>query len=246
MSQKRKFAGIILAAGKGTRMGGDLPKVLHEIKGRPMISHVIDAARKSECSDLIVVVGYKAELVEETVSANYKVSFAFQAEQLGTGHAVKCALPYLKKDISDVLILFGDVPLISHGTLLSLINRHIQENNDITMLTAILEDPKGYGRIVTCSNGNFVRIVEEKDADHVEKAIKEINTGICCVSKDFLEDALGRIGRDNAQNEFYFTDIIEIGNEDNRRIGRYPSDDPLETSGVNTREQLNDLETYLN
>lgn len=242
MFNMRKFASIILAAGKGTRMGGDLPKVLHSINGRPMIHLVIETALNAVGKDIIVVVGYAADKVEKEVSSRYEVVFANQTEQLGTGHAVKCSLPYLGESVTDVVILFGDVPLIRQGTIKSLISRHIDTRSDITMLTAILDNPEGYGRIVTCDQGNFLKIVEEKDADHSLKRINEVNTGICCVSKSFLEHAIQKIGRNNAQNEFYFTDIIEIGNAEGRRIERFNSIDSFEAFGVNTPEQLCFLE----
>lgn len=245
MKSTRKFASIILAAGKGTRMGGDLPKVLHGINGRPMIHLVIEAAKRSVGDDVVVVVGYKSEMVEKEVGSQYSVVFAHQTEQLGTGHAVKCALPYIDKSITDVVILFGDVPLISQNTISSLIHQHLEDRCDITMLTANLEDPNGYGRIVTCDLGNFLKIVEEKDADHLLKKIKEVNTGICSVSIDFLKDMIQKIGRSNTQNEFYFTDIIEIGNAEGRKVGRYTAVDSSETLGVNTREQLLLLEQHI-
>lgn len=245
MKTTRKFASIILAAGKGTRMGGDLPKVLHLINGRPMIHLVIEAAKRSVGDDVVVVVGYKSEMVEKEVKSQHQVIFAIQAEQLGTGHAVKCALPYIDKSITDVVILFGDVPLISQKTISSLIHQHTEGGCDITMLTATLEDPNGYGRIVTCDQGKFLKIVEEKDADQLLKKIKEVNTGICCVSVEFLGDVIRKIGQSNTQNEFYFTDIIEIGNAEGRKIGRYTAADPVETLGVNTLEQLSSLEQHV-
>jgi len=244
MNSNRKFASIILAAGKGTRMGGDLPKVLHRINGRPMIHFVIECAERCVGNEIIVVVGYKSETVEREISADYEVSFAHQLEQLGTGHAVKCALPYINKTVTDIVILFGDIPLISQKTIKSLIDCHVEYGYDITMLTATLDDPKGYGRIVTCDSGRFLKIVEEKDADGTHKKIKEVNTGICCVSKEFLEKTIQMIGRNNAQNEFYFTDIIEIGNIEGYKIGRYTVADHVETLGVNTIEQLLFLEQY--
>lgn len=244
MKNKKKFASIILAAGKGTRMGGDLPKVLHAVNGRPMIHLVIEAAKNAVGDEIVVVVGYQSEKVKNAVASKYDVVFADQIEQLGTGHAVKCALPYIDKNITDVVILFGDVPLISCSTIQSLIKRHIDECCDITMLTSIIDNPEGYGRIVTCDQGVFLKIVEEKDADHVHKKIKEVNTGICCVSTGFLEHAIKKIGRNNSQNEFYFTDIIEIGHTEGRIIGRFNAPDPAEAFGVNTVEQLNFIEQH--
>lgn len=245
MYKERNLASVILAAGKGTRMGGDLPKVLFKIKGRPMINHVIDSARKAAGDYIVVVVGYKADKVRSALESESGLLYAFQEEQLGTGHAVKCALPYLKENITDVIILFGDVPLIKESTISNMVNQHIVSGSDITILTAVLDEPQGYGRIVTCSNGCFLKIVEEKDADNELRAINEVNTGICCVSKKFLEGAVQKIYRNNAQNEFYFTDIIEIGNSDKRRIGRYIAEDSLEVTGVNTLGQLDYLESLV-
>jgi UDP-N-acetylglucosamine diphosphorylase/glucosamine-1-phosphate N-acetyltransferase len=245
MFRKTIFASIILAAGKGTRMGGDLPKVLYKVNGKPMIKHVIEASRNVAGDDIVVVVGYKAEAVMKELETEKGLVFALQNEQLGTGHAVKCAIPYIDEKITDVLILFGDVPLIKEKTILSLLDKHKSDGNDITILSAVLDNPHGYGRIVTCSNGNFLRIVEEKDADMNTRTIKEINTGICCVSLEFLSCAIDRIGRNNAQNEFYFTDIIEIGNSEKRKISRYTVDNPLEVTGINTIDQLHALESNI-
>lgn len=245
MNKERNFASVILAAGKGTRMGGDLPKVLFKVKGRPMINHVIDSARKAAGGCIVVVVGYKADNVRLALESESGLLYAFQEEQLGTGDAVKCALPYLDEKVTDVIILFGDVPLIKERTISNLLNQHMISGNDITILTAVFDEPHGYGRIVTCRNGCFLKIVEEKDADDELRAINEVNTGICCVSKKFLEEAIQKIDRNNAQNEFYFTDIIEIGNSEKRRIGKYIAEDSLEVTGINTIDQLDYLESLV-
>lgn len=242
MDSFRKIVTIILAGGKGTRMGGDLPKVLYTINGRPMINMVIETAINSVGGDIVVVVGYKADMVKNEVSSEFSVDFAIQKAQLGTADAVKCALPSIDESFTDAVILFGDVPLISAHTISNLVQKHFDRGNDITILTAELDDPKGYGRIVTCEQGNFLKIVEEKDADQEHRQIREVNTGICCVSLDFLRNAIWRIGSNNAQKEYYFTDIIEIGNSDGRRIGRVTAHDPFETLGVNTPEHLRHLE----
>ena len=237
-SPNNKIAIIILAAGLGTRMNSDKAKVLHGICGKPMILHVVDASKKAAGSNVIVVVGYQAEKVKKVVSREYEVKFALQTEQLGTGHAVIQALPYLGEAPTDVIVLCGDVPLISAETLKKVVRLHRQKNWDVTIIGVKLENPAGYGRLILENNQGVSKIVEEKDATDLQKKIKIINTGIYCIKKDFLFEALPEIRSDNAQKEYYFTDIIEIANGKNKHAGVLIADCPEEVMGINTCQEL--------
>lgn len=236
------FGIIIMAAGKGTRMKSDKAKVLHTLSGRPMINHVVDTASMSGVRDIVVVVGHQAENVKNIVSAEFKVKFALQKEQKGTGHAVQCALPHLSEHTQHVLILSGDVPLIRHSTIKALVDHHVMHQNEVTVLGVYLENPFGYGRLVTNESGGVKKIVEESDADDAEKTIKNVNSGIYCVKKDFLAYALSGVTPDNNQNEMYLTDIIEIASRTYKKIGLKICDDQIEVMGVNTLQDLLNIE----
>ena len=232
------LAVIILAAGKGTRMNSDQAKVLHEVAGQPMILYVVDAAIRIAGSEVIVVVGTQGETVQSVVTArDNHIRFAWQKDQLGTGHAVLSALPVLPDHIEHVVILCGDVPLIQADTLNAFMETHCNSGHDITVLAAYMENPKGYGRLIT-ENGHVRRIVEESDASSQEKRICHINTGIYCVNRNLLENALSQINPDNAQNEMYLTDIVGIAAKDNCRIGMFTCSDNTEMLGINTPEDL--------
>jgi len=237
---------IILAAGKGTRMKSDKAKVLHEIMGRPMISFVVETATGVAGSNVILVIGHQADKVKALVDAeDTDITCAIQKEQLGTGHAVLSALPHLPENIQEVIILCGDVPLLSATTIQSLRDDHIQAARDISLLAVTVDKPTGYGRIIMDHDRNLVGIVEEADASAMQKEIKLINSGIYCVSRDYLADALARIKPDNAQGEFYLTDIIAIGYQGGKRVGVMVSADADETIGVNTIEDLQAAETIM-
>jgi UDP-N-acetylglucosamine diphosphorylase/glucosamine-1-phosphate N-acetyltransferase len=229
---------IILAAGMGTRMKSDKAKVLHTICNKPMINYVVETAVKIAGRDVIAVVGHQADMVRQIVSKDTEVKYAHQKEQLGTGHATMCAIAQIPENIKDVIVLCGDVPNLSSETILNLIDRHKNENNDATVLAVEIEDPHGYGRIIVDGKEKFVKIVEESDANEYEKTIKVINSGIYCVDKIFLENSLTKIKNNNAQNEYYLTDIIEIGNTENKKIGLFVSEDYNEVIGVNSHDDL--------
>ncbi len=235
-----KLKAVILAAGKGTRMKSDLPKVLHEINGRTMVEYVIDAAREAGAEEICLVVGHKAELVKERIGSG--VTYVLQEEQLGTGHAVKCALDFIGTE-GDTMILCGDTPVITGRTLKELLAYHRLYELKATVLSTILEDATGYGRIVRDASGNFQRIVEQKDATPEEQAIREINSGMYVFRSADLSDSLMQIRNDNAQKEYYLTDTIEIIHNqshsgDGIAVGAMATERADETRGVNTTEQL--------
>jgi bifunctional UDP-N-acetylglucosamine pyrophosphorylase/glucosamine-1-phosphate N-acetyltransferase/UDP-N-acetylglucosamine pyrophosphorylase len=240
-----KIAVVILAAGLGKRMKSPKAKVLHEVLGKPMVVHVVEAARQVAGDAVVVVVGNQAEEVRREVSRCGKSLFALQEKQLGTGHAVMCGLPLLPADCGSVVILCGDVPLVRVGTLRKLIDAHSAEARDATVLVVELEKPYGYGRVLLNSQGGVRGIVEEADATEAERAIKIINTGIYCIKRGFLEATLPKLGRENAQGEFYLTDIIRLGYEQGQRIGVACGDDPDEILGVNTPQDLARVEDIL-
>lgn len=241
----RNTAIIILAAGKGTRMKSQTAKVLHEISGRPMIRFVVDTAVQIAGKDVIIVVGTQAELVKSVVSAHNEVRFVYQEKQLGTGHAVLCALPHLNEPIENAVILCGDVPLIKPDTLMMLINAHVAEGNAITVLATHMDNPFGYGRLVNDSFGNVCRIVEEADATIEEKAINQINTGIYCVRRKILGNLLLMIKTENVQNEMYLTDIVGLAVAAGERVGIVSCPDSREIIGINTQKDLEQVETIL-
>ena len=238
-----KAAFIVLAAGLGTRMKSDKAKVLHEINGIPMIIRIIETIKNINDQNIVVVVGYQAEKVKLIISENYDVSFAMQDRQLGTGHAVMSAIPYIKNNIEKIVILCGDVPLIKTETLKQLIKDHIRLNCDMTIISVEIKEPKGYGRIVLDGKNLVSKIVEEADADENEKTINTINSGIYCIQKEFLLNSINKIQPSNAQGEFYFTDIIDIGYKEKRKIETIQiGKDPNEFMGVNSCEELEKAE----
>lgn len=230
---------VILAAGKGTRMRSSLPKVLHPVANTPMVQHVINAAKAVNADNINLIYGHGADVLKSTISDS-ELHWVEQAEQLGTGHAVIQSLPHLPDD-HNVLILYGDVPLIKPSTLERLLNT--QPENGIGLLTVVLDDPTGYGRIVR-ESGNVVGICEHKDAagNDALLAIQEVNTGIMAVNAELLKTWLGRINNDNAQQEYYLTDIIALANEDGAPIVAAHPDSAVEVEGANDRVQLANLE----
>ncbi len=232
-----RIATIILAAGKGTRMKSDLAKVLHPVCGEPMVYYSIDLARKIGSTMIALVVGHQAEVIQEKMKGDDLV-YVMQKEQLGTGHAVLQAKKAFRDFKGDVLILCGDVPLLSQKTIEALIHNHRENNAVVTVLTTLLDDPSGYGRVVKDRGGRIIKIVEHKDATDEEKQIREINSGIYCVDCSFLFDAVSRIRNENAQGEYYLTDIIEIGKKENHSVMSFITHDSIEVMGINTIQEL--------
>ncbi|WP_043319875.1 bifunctional UDP-N-acetylglucosamine diphosphorylase/glucosamine-1-phosphate N-acetyltransferase GlmU [Microbulbifer sp. HZ11] len=231
---------VILAAGKGTRMRSDLPKVLHPIGGVPMLGRVINAAKGLGDVSITVVIGHGAELVRERF-ADSGVQFVEQTEQLGTGHAVAQAIPNFREGAT-VLVLYGDVPLVKTATLQDLLQA---SENGPALLSVVMDDPKGYGRIVRDSLNAVQAIVEEKDADNAIRTIREINTGILAAPGNLLAQWLPELSNDNAQGEYYLTDVIARSVSENIAITGVIADDPFEVAGVNSRAQQAELERAL-
>jgi len=235
---KNKIAVIILAAGMGTRMKSDKAKVLHEITDRPMIIYVVEAARKVAGDNVIVVIGHQGPKVRQSLSGTGDLIFAHQDQQLGTAHAVLCALPYIPAQCEEVVILCGDVPLIQSETIINLVEDHLDNARDISLLAVELDNPHGYGRVVLDNNRSVTAIIEEADATAEQKTIRLINTGIYCINKRFLQEALPKIKSDNAQGELYLTDVMAIGYRDQKRIGVQIGTDFQQILGVNTCRDL--------
>jgi len=229
---------VILAAGQGTRMHSDRPKVLQPLAGRPLLAHVLDTARALAPHALHVVYGHGGEQVPSELHAN-DVTWVSQSEQLGTGHAVAQALPGIA-DEEQVLVLYGDVPLTAPETLLDLLAA--AGSSRLALLTVELTEPTGYGRIVRGEAGTVLRIVEEKDAEASERLIREVNTGILAAPAARLRDWLGRIGNDNSQGEYYLTDIVGLAVADGLEVVARQASSETEVLGVNTRRQLARLE----
>ncbi|MEU4517284.1 bifunctional UDP-N-acetylglucosamine diphosphorylase/glucosamine-1-phosphate N-acetyltransferase GlmU [Amycolatopsis sp. NPDC024027] len=243
---------LILAAGEGTRMRSSTPKVLHPIAGRPLVEHAVRAAAGLNPEHLVVVVGHGREAVGERLAAvgdalGRTVGTAVQAEQKGTGHAVSCALATLPADVTGtVLVSYGDVPLLDTATLGALLDEHTEAKNAVTVLTSVVADPAGYGRIVRDSAGKVTGIVEHKDATPEQAEITEINSGVYAFDAAVLRDGLSRLSTDNAQGELYLTDVLGIANGDGLHVGALVVDDPWLTEGVNDRVQLSVLGAELN
>jgi len=227
---------IILAAGKGTRMKSDLPKVLHKVAGISMLEHVFRSVGAIQPEKTVTVVGHKAELVEQVLAG--QTDFVTQSEQLGTGHAVMMAEPILQNRTGHTLVIAGDTPLITGESLKNLLDFHINHKNVATILTAEAADPFGYGRIVRNDNAEVLRIVEQKDATDFEKQIKEINTGTYVFDNERLFEALKNINTNNAQGEYYITDVIGIFRNAGEKVGAYTLKDFDESLGVNDRIAL--------
>ncbi|SEC74391.1 UDP-N-acetylglucosamine pyrophosphorylase /glucosamine-1-phosphate N-acetyltransferase [Pseudomonas saponiphila] len=230
---------VILAAGQGTRMRSALPKVLHPIAGNSMLGHVIHSARQLDPQRIHVVIGHGADAVRERLAAD-DLNFVLQDKQLGTGHAVAQAVPFITADT--VLILYGDVPLIEVETLQRLLKQAGPEQ--LGLLTVELDDPTGYGRIVRDASGKVTAIVEQKDADEAQRAITEGNTGILAVPGKRLGDWTGRLSNNNAQGEYYLTDVIAMAVSDGLIVATEQPDDAMEVQGANDRKQLAELERH--
>ena len=231
-----KTAAIVLAAGAGTRMKSDKPKVAHEVLGKPLVNWVLDAAEEAGIERLVTVVGHKREQVIPLVEDRAEI--VVQEEQRGTAHAVLSCSDALADFEGSLLVLSGDCPLITSETMKALID--MRESNDaaVVVLTMEMADPTGYGRIIREADGSVARIVEQKDASPEEAAVTECNSGFYCFDAKALFEALGQVGSDNAQGEFYLTDVLEISRNAGRAVLALPAKDPNECLGINTREQL--------
>ncbi len=236
---------VVLAAGKGTRMKSDMAKVLHPLVGKPMIQYVVETAAKLVDDRIVVVVGHQAEAVRHCVEKTSAARFAEQHEQLGTGHAVQCALPQLDAGVETVVVLCGDVPLISPDTLSAFVAEHHNNHRDISVLSVRRSDPAGYGRVITDAQGRFTGIVEEKDATDKQRAIDLVNSGIYCIDQKRLNEGLAQIRCDNAQGEYYLTDIVHIGHQAGWSIGTQECPRVDEVAGINTFEDLTRIEKVL-
>ncbi len=236
---------VILAAGAGTRMHSQTPKVLHELSGKPILQHVIETALKSNPARLIIVYGHGGELVKSTINnicPHVDIIWVKQEEQLGTGHALKEALPNITAN-GKTLILYGDAPLISPHTLDVMAKQH---NNNIIILTAILQDPYGYGRIIRDTHQHISMIVEEKDATSIQKEIREVNSGVYIFPNQMLPEWLNSISNNNAQNEYYLTDVIKIAHTEGVEIQSVTAHHEYEIFGINNKTQLESLERICN
>lgn len=234
---------VVLAAGKGTRMKSNKSKLVHKIYGKELVKRVVETAKKAEVDDVIAVVGYLREQVQSVLGESVK--YAYQEEMLGTGHAVLQAEKYLKDKKGKVIILNGDVPILRPETLKNLIEKSIKNKEYATLLTAIYDNPKGYGRIIRDEGGNIRKIVEEKDATEDQSKIKEINAGIYCFDIQELLLALKQLKPNNSQGEYYLTDVINIMNEKGLKTGAVIVEDNTEILGVNDRQQLEMLTMVL-
>lgn len=227
---------IILAAGKGTRMKSKLYKVLHPVSGKPMVEHIINRVSETNPDQIITIVGHGADQVKEQLGE--RSEYALQSEQLGTGHAVLQAASYLKGKEGTTLVISGDTPLLTTETLNNLFEYHQGKNASATILTAQADDPTGYGRIIRDHIGIVEKIVEQKDTTPEEALVQEINTGTYCFDNRALFEALSKVGTDNAQGEYYLTDIIEILKEEGNTVAAYQTADFDESMGVNDRSAL--------
>lgn len=239
---------IILAAGKGTRMKSETPKVLHTIFDKTLVGYVIEAVNKTGLVDEnFVIVGHQAERVEEFIQNNYdNTKTVLQSPQLGTGHAVSMVLPYLNDFEGEVIILCGDTPLVTEETLKEFIEAHHGKNSDLTVMSAIFDNPTNYGRIIRNADGSLNSIVEEKDANAEQKAVKEINAGIYCLNWTKIKPAFGELKSNNAQGEYYLTDIIKWANEQSLKVNAYILKNNEEIFGINSKAHLAEASRMLN
>ena len=231
---------VILAAGRGTRMKSELPKVLHKINGKPMIDQVINTANSLEPDKIVVVIGYKYKLLESHLNS-FDINFAYQFNQKGTGHAVSKTKDFFKNYSGHILILSGDVPLLSNDTLNKLWGHHKNQNASATILTAELDDATGYGRIIRDHNNNLHKIVEHKDASDTEKNITEINTGIYIFNSKILFEELPKVKNNNNQGEYYLPDVLLYILDQNKKVSLLKTKNYYEIQGVNNQEQLQKL-----
>lgn len=239
---------IIMAAGKGTRMKSDTPKVLHTIFEKTLLGYVLDAVNKTGlCDENFVIVGHQAERVEEYLKDNYPFAKpVLQSPQLGTGHAVSMAIPYLKDYTGEVIILNGDIPLITADSVKEFIEFHTSTEADLTVMSALFEEPGNLGRIVRNKDGSLDSIVEAKDANAEQKEIKEINAGVYCLNWEKIMPAFANLKTNNAQGEYYLTDIIKWANENGLKANVYTLKDKNEIYGINSKVELAEAARLLN
>lgn len=237
---------VILAAGKGTRMKSNTPKVLHKIFEKPLLGYVLDNV-KNITDEAFVIVGHHAEEVTEYVNKNYTTAkTVLQSPQLGTGHAVSMVCPSLENFDGQVIILCGDTPLITEKTLKNFIEYHNKNNSDLTVMSTIFENPTNYGRIIRESDNSLKCIVEEKDASEEQKAVKEVNAGIYCLNWDKIKHAFSQLKSNNAQGEYYLTDIIEWGKRNSLNVNAYIMENNEEIYGINSRSNLAEATKIMN
>lgn len=234
----RRIAAVILAAGKSTRMRTELPKVVHEVCGRPMLAYVLDACRASGVQDCFVVVGYGKEAVIAEFKDDAGVTWVEQREQKGTGHAVQCCRDHLAGKFEHVLILCGDGPLIRAATIDDLLERHLAENAAATLATSVIEDPTGYGRIVRDGQGNLIGIVEHRDCTADQKLIREVNPSYYCYRTADLLASLEHVRPDNAKGEYYLTDTLAILIKGGKKVLAVTAVPPEDIFSINSRKDL--------
>ena len=238
------YTAIVLAAGKSKRMGGIYPKAIIKLRKKPIITYIIDNLQKTPVSDIIVVIGFKGEMVHEVLK-RYNLKYAVQNEQLGTGHAVKIAIDSYPDITGDILVMCGDTPFIQPETIQNLNRYHKSENAGITILTTILENPDKYGRIIRNDEGDIEAIVEFKDATESERKIKEINSGLYIFDSDILLQFLPMLNANNVQKEYYLTDIVRLAMENGYKVSGYICPDPIEISGINSPDDFKNAEKYI-
>lgn len=241
----KPLASVILAAGDGKRLKSERPKALHEVCGHPMLYHVLKLAGQADATRHVIVIGYEGDQIRQAFGNRSDVEFAEQKERLGTGHAMMMTREAFKDYKGDILVLAGDTPLITAGTLKRLVEWHRHQEAAVTLLTAEMEDPTGYGRILRYEDNRVQGIIEEKDANRYERAIKEINTGTYCFDAGHLFESLGKITQENVQNEYYLTDCIRILVDEGYRVEGVLTENSTEAIGVNTRVQLAQSENIL-
>tara|TARA_B100001123_G_scaffold429215_1_gene547364 strand:+ start:1097 stop:1846 length:750 start_codon:yes stop_codon:yes gene_type:complete len=238
---KENLSIVIMAAGKGTRMYSDIPKVLHKLSGETLLNHVIEKANNLSPSNIVIIIGHEAEQVKEAVPSN-EILFSYQKQQMGTGHAVMQAQNHLHDFVGNTLVLSGDVPLIQSSTLLEFIQNHENGSFDASMITANFDDPDGYGRVIRNSSGNLEKVKEHKDCNDIEKKIKEINSGIYIFNNQILFNLLPKLDNDNEQLEYYLPDVLSMILANGGKIGLEKIKNINEIQGINTLDQLSYLE----
>ena len=238
-----EFISIIMAAGMGTRMKSEMPKVLHKVCGKPLAKWVIDVSKQAGAKQVVTIVGHRAQMVQEQLGDICE--YALQAEQKGTGHAVMQAVEFIEKAEGTVVVLNGDIPLITSETLQKAVQAHGESGNSATVITAVLEDAAGYGRIIRNEAGQVQKIVEHKDATAEERRVREINSGMYVFNSADLLSALKELKPNNAQGEYYLTDTLEILLKDGKAVGAYTVEDQDEIRGINDRIQLAEAEKIM-